>query len=698
LALLVIGSGSPNVAIASPIDVVVVPSYDITNCATNTFFTFNISRTDTTQMRGFEVTFTVNTAVAVVNNVSTDITEDAYLSNVGTTAFFTLDNGGGSYTVTNAILGGGVGATGSGDLFTVELTPVAEGTSPITITSVKVRDLNNQPLTAAGVDGSVQVDCTVPTMDAIVEAEGDCYNTAPTFATFCFHDDVNLDQAEYQIDALGWTTIFTAIDTTDWCDPGWTLPGFGGLSEGSHTVYFRVQDDAGNVNGEGTPDTYSWQFTKDTVAPAVPTGLTALPGHNKVHLTWTNPGGDASFVGVEIRRNAWGDYPQYGTPGPSAPTYPANETEGTLVAQSGAVAYDDSITTRDIYYYSLFAYDCAGNYSTLGVTAQDRSTSYFLADMEPAATGNGLVNFQDLGDFSITFGEAQGGGGWNAEGDFGPTDDFSRFGIPLPDDVVDFEDLMVLAMNYGNTSPALAPEIWAVAPAEALGDLVSFRLEPISSDGETVTLAVVVENQATILKGFAVTVDFGLNGVLQAATPSRNISRDSGVFYGIIKGDMGLITLCVAALGVDQPLALSGEVARLEVRSGSSTVPQVRLQKIDLRDVNNRREEIDVQDVPTELPNVPKTTALMQNNPNPFNPTTTIAYHVATAGHVTIAIYDVSGRRVRSLVNEYKEAGQYTAVWDARDSNATPVHTGIYFYRMSAPGFASPAKKMLLLK
>ncbi len=41
-------------------------------------------------------------------------------------------------------------------------------------------------------------------MDAIVEAEGECYNAAPTFATFTFRDDVNLDLAEYQIDSDGW--------------------------------------------------------------------------------------------------------------------------------------------------------------------------------------------------------------------------------------------------------------------------------------------------------------------------------------------------------------------------------------------------------------------------------------------------------------------------------------------------------------
>jgi hypothetical protein len=89
---------------------------------------------------------------------------------------------------------------------------------------------------------------------------------------------------------------------------------------------------------------------------------------------------------------------------------------------------------------------------------------------------------------------------------------------------------------------------------------------------------------------------------------------------------------------------------------------------------------------------------LFQNHPNPFNPTTSIEYDVASAGHVTVEIYDVSGRLVRRLVDGYKHAGRYTAVWDGRDTRGAPAHTGIYLYRMSATGYTSPAKKMLLLK
>ena len=69
-----------------------------------------------------------------------------------------------------------------------------------------------------------------------------------------------------------------------------------------------------------------------------------------------------------------------------------------------------------------------------------------------------------------------------------------------------------------------------------------------------------------------------------------------------------------------------------------------------------------------------RTTNLRQNVPNPFNPTTSIAYEVPASGcHVTIDILDVSGREVRRLVNEYQEKGRREIVWDGCDNDGRAV-------------------------
>ncbi|MBP1657663.1 MAG: hypothetical protein H6Q31_2264 [Bacteroidetes bacterium] len=80
--------------------------------------------------------------------------------------------------------------------------------------------------------------------------------------------------------------------------------------------------------------------------------------------------------------------------------------------------------------------------------------------------------------------------------------------------------------------------------------------------------------------------------------------------------------------------------------------------------------------------------SLDQNYPNPFNPSTTIRYTISgsTQGHVTLYVYDMLGRRVRTLVAEWKSAGSYVAVWDGTDDHGKPVASGSYVYRLTSGG------------
>ena len=88
---------------------------------------------------------------------------------------------------------------------------------------------------------------------------------------------------------------------------------------------------------------------------------------------------------------------------------------------------------------------------------------------------------------------------------------------------------------------------------------------------------------------------------------------------------------------------------------------------------------------------------LFQNYPNPFNPTTTIKYSMASEGNVVLVVYNVTGQRIRTLVNESKPFGTYTTVWDGRNDGRRSVATGIYFYRLRAGSF-SEVRKMILLR
>jgi flagellar hook assembly protein FlgD len=89
--------------------------------------------------------------------------------------------------------------------------------------------------------------------------------------------------------------------------------------------------------------------------------------------------------------------------------------------------------------------------------------------------------------------------------------------------------------------------------------------------------------------------------------------------------------------------------------------------------------------------------SLTQNFPNPFNPQTTLAYSLREAANVTLAIYDVGGRRVRVLVNEHLPAGAYKVTWDGTDAKGSGVASGVYFCKLVAGSFAD-TKKMVMLK
>ena len=96
-------------------------------------------------------------------------------------------------------------------------------------------------------------------------------------------------------------------------------------------------------------------------------------------------------------------------------------------------------------------------------------------------------------------------------------------------------------------------------------------------------------------------------------------------------------------------------------------------------------------------PLIPAEFALHQNYPNPFNPTTQIRYDLPEDTFVRITIFDIMGRKVRSLINSTQEAGYRYINWDANNDLGQPVSAGMYIYTIQAGAFRK-TKKMVLLK
>jgi hypothetical protein len=140
------------------------------------------------------------------------------------------------------------------------------------------------------------------------------------------------------------------------------------------------------------------------------------------------------------------------------------------------------------------------------------------------------------------------------------------------------------------------------------------------------------------------------------------------------------------------------------------TTAQVSIERSSLR--NSEGEEIphrtsgaEIQiDCPTSVDGEdqgtsqnPSTYGLSQNYPNPYNPTTQIAYQLSQPGVVSLKIYNIKGELVRTLVNEYKPAGNHIAIWDGKDDAGIQLASGIYLYRIQADKFTD-SKKMILIK
>ena len=93
---------------------------------------------------------------------------------------------------------------------------------------------------------------------------------------------------------------------------------------------------------------------------------------------------------------------------------------------------------------------------------------------------------------------------------------------------------------------------------------------------------------------------------------------------------------------------------------------------------------------------VPAEFALAQNFPNPFNASTTIAFQLAFASQVELAVYNISGQRVRTLISGSLPAGHHRLQWDGRNDRGEPAASGAYLYQLSAGDFVATRQLMLL--
>ena len=274
---------------------------------------------------------------------------------------------------------------------------------------------------------------------------------------------------------------------------------------------------------------------------------------------------------------------------------------------------------------------------------------------------------------------------------------------------IDFQDLMQLVRHVMNKT-AFDDQLDLNGDGEiGLADFLAFldlragkvasaqstlRWQQVENDGQTLVAQLDIDHMPPA-KGYVLQVNYddvagellGAEKVESGAFGGRPlmVQRYSGTVLIALDGDDVTFAEKQGAL-VQLRFRLKGDVTAVPLEIGAAWL-------------FGKDGQLVPMNIPAtfslELP--PQTFRLMQNVPNPFNPATTIAFELPEAADVDVAVYNLVGQRLRTLVREHKAPGRYQVVWDGQDDLGRDVSSGLYFYRYRAGDFWA-TRRMLLVR
>jgi len=423
-------------------------------------------------------------------------------------------------------------------------------------------------------------------------------------------------------------------------------------------------------------------------------------GTARIHIAFTS----TTFAATaEVYRAPFGGYPRYDDAGgfiPPTPSYPPGPPWVlTAVTASGQT---DEPSSRDAWSYVAFLENAAGAVSTVSNKTAP-TTNYALGDVSNGVTagvGDNQVADVDvslLGAYYGISGSAITGAGVSYL-DVGPTTDLSLSSRPFTDNRIDFEDLIVFASNYGQVSSpagivADAGGAGATRPGRATGP------EWLALDAPTV-----VEAGATFTATVRMHGEGRAQGISAAlawdATVAEAVSVASG---GWLEGQKGVVlspgpgAVDAALLGV-RPSGITGNgtLATVTFRARRAGDPALRFGCVLARDGANR--PLPPGTLLTSGPGAPRIgTALLAPSPNPTTRSTSLTFTLARSGEIELAIYSVTGRRVRTLARGERAAGEFSLTWDGDDDARRPVAPGVYYARLTVRGGPQLSRALIRL-
>jgi hypothetical protein len=398
-------------------------------------------------------------------------------------------------------------------------------------------------------------------------------------------------------------------------------------------------------------------------------------GTTKIALTWTPvPAGST----VEVWRKGYGNYPEYNggaSPGstPATPSsYPPAGWTLTAVASPGDT---DEPAARDFWYYIAYVRDGFGTVSPVS-NRPAGALNYHLGDISDGTTvgaGDNRVTTTDVSVLGLHYGLTGAAAAPYNYLDVGPTTDLSVTARPMADGRINFEDLVMFALNY-----------------DPLASTPQSRARPAAANGDVVTLS--APTQAAMGEDVVVHVLFSGTGQMQAL--STRLAWDPAVVEPVswsagdaLLGQGGLAFSPepgavdgASFAGNGQGIVGEGEFAALHFRVVAAGEPRFAFAKVDARDHQNHTVAVSSG----VLAVTPKAfvTAFAPAMPNPFSRTTAFRFSLAKPGRADLELFSVDGRRVRTLSNGVREAGEYRLEWNGSDDSGRPLAAGVYYARL----------------
>jgi hypothetical protein len=427
----------------------------------------------------------------------------------------------------------------------------------------------------------------------------------------------------------------------------------------------------------------------DTTPPAAIADLAAAQqktgndsdGTTKINLTFTPPGDADQLL---VYRAGFGNYPEYDdAPGagsiPATPSYPPPAPWVLATTLPGsATSYADEVLARDFWHFIVFSEDGCGNVSA--VSNQTGGTlNYHLGDTHNGSSdcaGDNLVNTADISFLGANYGTLLGPSDPLGCLDVGPTTDFSVDARPTTDNILDFEDLIVFAINYGLVSKPGAPPRGDVSGRN--------ELALVAPDAASDVLVVdLVATGAGDIQGLSIDLAWNAAVVEPIGVEAGELLHRQDRSSSVLSSRPGNVD--VALLGVGAGLSGSGTVAQVRFRVVGAGDPGVSIEQVSARDRGNRVVEVALATTAGGAPRA-VTTRLGAGMPNPFRHAVDIPMAVSADGVVRVSVFDVLGRPVRTLLEAPVPAGERLVSWDGLDASGQRAPSGLYVVRLEAGG------------